>query len=148
MRMGIGLQNVIELLNRMRGGPGSPCRRSRVPRTGLAFVHGLRSELVTLQRTATVYDLSLITPEDFESLRGKQLPLADSEHSLQIDSIERLRSPSPRPAPFAVTLLAPEGLRGEQGIYTLIHPALGELALFLVPIEPREGRSRFELVFN
>lgn len=95
-----------------------------------------------------MYDLSLITPEDFESLRGSQLPLADSEHSLKVDSVERLCSPSPRPAPFSVILLAPEGLRGDQGLYTLIHPALGEMALFLVPIEPKEGRSRLEIVFN
>ncbi len=95
-----------------------------------------------------MYDLSLITPEDFESLRGTELPLASSEHTLKVDAIERLRSPSPRAMPFAVTLLAPEGLRGDQGMYTLVHPSLGELALFLVPIEPKEGRSRLEAVFN
>ncbi len=93
-------------------------------------------------------DLSQITPEDFESLRGCDLPIAASEHSLQVDSVERLRSPSPRPTPFSVTLLAPEGLQGDQGMYTLIHPTLGELALFLVPIEPSQGRSRLEIVFN
>ena len=98
--------------------------------------------------STALYDLSQIVPEDFESLRGSELPLAHTEHALQVDSVERLRSPSPRPAPFSVTLLVPEGLRGNQGIYTLIHPALGELELFLVPIEPKNGRSRLELVFN
>ncbi len=95
-----------------------------------------------------MYDLSQIMPEDFESLCGSELPLANNEHRLKVDSIERLRSPSPRAAPFSVTLLAPEGMRGGQGLYTLVHPALGELALFLVPIEPKDGRSRLELVFN
>jgi hypothetical protein len=95
-----------------------------------------------------VYDLTQITPEDFESLCGSELPLANTEHRLKVQSIERLRSPSPRAVPFSVTLLAPAGTRGDQGIYTLVHPTLGALELFLVPIEPRDGHSRFEIVFN
>lgn len=100
------------------------------------------------QRTLIVYDLSLITPDHFESLLGQELPLAGTDHALQVHSVERLRSPSPRPAPFSVVLLAPAGMSGAQGMYTLVHPVLGELPLFLVPIEPESGRSRLELVFN
>jgi hypothetical protein len=95
-----------------------------------------------------VYDLSQIVPEDFESLRGCELPLADTGYSLMVQSIERLNSPSPRQAPFSVTLLAPPGMSGKQGMYTLIHPTLGALSLFMVPIQPQDGRGRLELVFN
>lgn len=95
-----------------------------------------------------MYDLSLITPEDFESQCGKDMRLAQGEHALQVASVERLSSPSPRQAPFAVTLLAPPGMRGNQGIYHLVHPVLGEMELFLVPIEPKDGRARLEVVFN
>lgn len=95
-----------------------------------------------------MYDLSLIVPDDFESLLGSKLPLAESEHALEVAQVERLPSPSPRTAPFSVTLLTPEGLHGRQGEYVLVHPKLGALTLFLVPIEPKDGRSRLELVFN
>ncbi len=95
-----------------------------------------------------MYDLSLVTAEHFEPLLGQGLPLAGTEHALVVHAVERLRSPSPRPSPFSVVLLAPPGLSGSQGVYTLVHPVLGELALFLVPIEPEHGRSRLEIVFN
>ena len=95
-----------------------------------------------------MYDLSKVTPEHFECLIGTLLPISNSDHALEVRSVERLRSPSPRPEPFSVTLLTPTGLQGPQGMYTLVHPDLGELALFLVPIETKDGRSRMELVFN
>jgi hypothetical protein len=95
-----------------------------------------------------MHDLSLIVPEDFETLLGSELPLAGTEHALEVALVERLPSPSPRAEPFSVTLLTPQGLQGHQGEYVLVHPRLGELSLFLVPIEPKDGRSRMEIVFN
>jgi len=95
-----------------------------------------------------MYDLSQVTPEHFESLIGERLPLFDSNHAFEVKSVERLRSPSPRGSPFSVTLLAPPGARGGQGIYVVEHPDLGQIELFLVPIESSADRLRFEAVFN
>ncbi len=95
-----------------------------------------------------MYDLSQVTPEHFESLVGGRLPLVKSSHAFEVKSVERLRSPSPRVSPFSVTLLAPPGTRGVQGIYVVEHPDLGQLELFLVPIETSADRLRFEAVFN
>jgi len=35
-----------------------------------------------------------------------------------------------------------------QGIYTLLHPAMQEVSLFLVPLGPRGGRMLYEAVFS
>ena len=35
-----------------------------------------------------------------------------------------------------------------QAIYRLTHPELGALDLFLVPVGPRDGKMRYEAVFN
>ena len=95
-----------------------------------------------------MYDLSKVTPEHFECLIGQTLPLINSGYRFEVRSVERLRSPSPRLQPFSVTLLAPPGTRGAQGIYIVEHPDLGQIELFLVPIDSSADRLRFEAVFN
>ena len=95
-----------------------------------------------------MFDLAELKAEHFEGLIGCELPIVESSHALTIKAIHRLKSPSPRDEPFALTLEAPAGTRGEQGIYRLQHPQLGELAIFLVPIAPVDGRTHFEAVFN
>lgn len=93
-------------------------------------------------------DLTLIVPEDFERVLGQSLPLLGSEASLTVVAVERLHSPSPRAQPFSVLFTADGANAWAQGQYALVHPQLGELTLFLVPIEPRAGQARLEAIFN
>lgn len=95
-----------------------------------------------------VFDLSELKPEHFDDLIGMQIPLTGSELALTLKSVDRLKSPSPRAQPFSLTLQAPINTQGSQGIYTLAHPQLGALEVFLVPIAPVDGFPRFEAVFN
>lgn len=95
-----------------------------------------------------MFDLSQIKPGHFEDLVGASLPLADSEFAFTVQAVKRLASPSPRAEPFTLSLLAPAGTRGGQGIYTLLHPQLGPLSVFLVPVAVLDGRTCFEAVFN
>lgn len=95
-----------------------------------------------------MFDLSQIKPDHFETLIGAPLPLADSEFVFTVQAVTRLTSPSPRAEPFTLSLLAPPGTRGDQGIYMLRHPQLGPLSIFLVPVAVVDGRACFEAVFN
>ncbi len=95
-----------------------------------------------------MFDLKDLTPEHFQPLLETSLPINDSEHSLRIDAVELINSPSPRAQPFSVTFSAPPDQTGSQGIYHLIHPELGVLELFLVPLELKNGVLRFEATFN
>lgn len=96
-----------------------------------------------------VFDLSQLKPGHFDDLIGALLPLADSPFAFTVQAVKRLASPSPRAEPFTLNLLAPPGTRGGQGTYTLLHPQLGPLSIFLVPVATVEdGRTCFEAVFN
>jgi hypothetical protein len=56
---------------------------------------------------------------------------------------------SPRRRPFTLTFAGPGGDHLPQGIHDLMHPSLGTIGIFLVPIGPRsDGRHRYEAVFN
>ena len=85
--------------------------------------------------------------EQFEPLVGDTF--AHEQGELTLQEVTRLRSSpgAPRGAPFSLVFSGPAGL--EQRIHELDHPALGRLALFLVPIGPgTDGAPRYEAVFN
>ncbi len=95
-----------------------------------------------------MFDIKDLTPEHFTSLLDTALSIEGSDQSLVVESVDLIRSPSPRGQPFSLTLRAPPGKSGPQGIYHLMHPDLGTLPLFLVPLELKNGSIRFEAVFN
>lgn len=95
-----------------------------------------------------VADLSQLTPADFEPLIGSDLPLLDSPYAFTLQAVKRLASPSPRAEPFTLSLLAPANTQGTQGNYTVVHPALGALSIFIVPVSVNDGRTSFEAIFN
>lgn len=50
---------------------------------------------------------------------------------------------------FVLPLFGPRnGTYLPQGTYTLTHPALGTLALFMVPLGPQAGQMRYQVIFN
>lgn len=48
---------------------------------------------------------------------------------------------------FSLIFTGPASPWLQQGTYTLLHPKMEELDLFLVPLGPREGRMVYEAVF-
>lgn len=95
-----------------------------------------------------MFDLAELGPEHFDNLIGTEIAIVDSELTFVLKSVDRLKSPSPRGEPFSLTLQAPANAKGTQGIYNLQHPQLGVLAMFLVPIAPKDDHPLFEAVFN
>ena len=49
---------------------------------------------------------------------------------------------------FSLFFHGPAGPRLDQATYTMDHPALGTLALFLVPVGALPGGVRYEALFN
>lgn len=49
--------------------------------------------------------------------------------------------------PFSIVFTGPIQPALPQRIYGIDHDELGSFELFLVPVEPREGRARYEAVF-
>lgn len=96
--------------------------------------------------------LSDITP-----LVGTAFTIAfpDGTFELTLGAVEAHGTRAPRPdvpefrtTPFSAVFLGPLSPVLPQRTWELAHPTLGTHAVFLVPIGPREGRMRYEAVFN
>ncbi len=95
-----------------------------------------------------MFDLLKLKPEHFDEFIGSELPLVGSDFAFTLTAVQRLRSHASRAEPFSLQLLAPTNLRGEQGIYSIQHPELGTIEMFLVPVATLDDRLQFEAVFN
>ena len=93
-----------------------------------------------------------ITAEAFSNLGDGAIGIERADAGrlwLCLHDVSLLGVHGPRPAPpFSATLTAPDGTQLAQGVYTLEHPTLGRLELFLVPIAPKDGQPTYEIVFN
>jgi hypothetical protein len=49
---------------------------------------------------------------------------------------------------FSVHFTGPESPWLRQGTYTFLHPWMGELSLFMVPLGPRNGHMVYEVIFS
>jgi hypothetical protein len=49
---------------------------------------------------------------------------------------------------FSVLFQGPASPWLQQGIYTLLHPQMGELSLFMVPLGPQDGQMVYQAVFS
>ena len=94
----------------------------------------------------------LLTPATFEPHIGSEFSIAgDVDRRVVLDRVNRLasRSHGDRTEPFSMVFLGPSGDPLPQATYTVEHPDLGDIAIFLVPIGPdRAGRQQYEAVFN
>lgn len=66
---------------------------------------------------------------------------------LELVEVSELRTSS-RLATFSILFYGPGGSRLEQGSYSMQHPDLGALGLFLVPVRADAGGYYYEAVFN
>ncbi len=95
--------------------------------------------------------LDSLKREDFDPYLGTELPLTVAGQPTQalLAEVRTLSSPSPRAAaPFALTFVVPRELPVGQGTHCLVHPTLGALELFMVPIGPEPRGMRYEAIFN
>ena len=79
----------------------------------------------------------------------------DGTLELTLDAVEPHGTRAPRPdvpalrtEPFSLVFLGPPRPVLPQQTWDLSHPALGTRSIFLVPIGPKDGRMRYEAVFN
>ncbi len=95
--------------------------------------------------------LNELPAEDFEALVDQTLVLASDcgRIDCRVESVWRSPLPTGRDLPgFSVFLRGPADQAMSQGVYTLHHPAHGELDLFLTPVALDAQGMRYEIVFN
>jgi hypothetical protein len=100
-------------------------------------------------------DLDRLDKGDFDPHVGDEFELelgAESTLSLELIAADPLSSGTvarATRAPFSLIFRSPgERRHAQQRIYTVRHPVLGALDIFLVPIGPDEGGMRYEAVFT
>lgn len=97
------------------------------------------------------------TPATFTPHVGTAFRISFTDGSLELtlDAVEPLGTREPRPGvpdlrtePFSLVFLGPLRPVLPQRTWDLAHPVLGTQEVFLVPLGPKEGRMRYEAVFN
>lgn len=73
------------------------------------------------------------------------LQLIEATH---LSSGRHTKSNGQRPEPFALVFQGPQNSPLDQAIYRLQHEHLGELPVFLVPIDQDEEGVYYEAIFN
>jgi hypothetical protein len=98
-----------------------------------------------------VRDLAALTADDFEAAVGTTFDVACPETEpteIRLESVARGPERAGSRQPFALHFRGAPSLGLDQGIHLLVHPVLGELEIFLVPVgADTDGRS-YEAVFN
>jgi hypothetical protein len=95
--------------------------------------------------------LDRLSLEDFLPHVGSEVAVSayGQNARLTIKEAAPIKSPSPRASqPFHIVLSAPPTWRLPQGLYKVVHPMLGELELFTVPLGPDGTAFCYEVIFN
>ena len=95
--------------------------------------------------------LDQLRAEDFEPLLGRHLSLDAADVCVDCELVEVRRLPvhSRRAGtPFALMLRGEGGKALGQGVCGLLHPELGRLELFVVPVAHIAGGVSYEVTFN
>ena len=98
-------------------------------------------------------DLHLLQAEDFQPLIGKDFIMRFSEDfkcAARLETVLVLPGYSnTERKPFSIILQTKDQvIRYEQAIYTIEHPALGKLSIFLVPVGIHGTGMQYEAVFS
>ena len=94
--------------------------------------------------------LDRLTADDFAPLVGERFELLLPEGEpleLRLTSCDELGG-APEGARRPFSLIFHGDRLVPQQIWTLRHPQLGELELFIVPLGPEEGGMRYEAIFT
>jgi hypothetical protein len=100
--------------------------------------------------------LDQLSAADFTPHIGANFPaiFSDGQLDLRLCEVTELGRETADPArmlsrrPFSLTFLEPGGRRLPQHIYRLVHPTLGEIEIFLVPIGKDQSGLRMEAIFS
>jgi hypothetical protein len=95
--------------------------------------------------------ISELRIEDFEPRKGESFRLTAGGKALDLtlSEVQRLGTALREGGAFSLIFSTPAGGPiAPQAIYPLEHPALGTLELFVVPIQPKEGSHRYEVIFT
>jgi hypothetical protein len=92
-------------------------------------------------------DLATLTPEHFEPLVGTPFAVNGIADVLKLLTVERLKSPSSRTQPFSL-MFTSTSHRLTQATFRIGHRDLGELDVFVVPLQPDARGPLYEAVFN
>lgn len=112
---------------------------------------------MTLRVQSEAMVIEELTQAKFSDYLGKAFQLeTDLESCLTLQLIEakqlfsrqNANLPVKRSEPFALVFRGPQNLPLAQATYQLQHDQLGELAVFLVPIDQDEEGFYYEAIFN
>ena len=95
--------------------------------------------------------ISELNVEDFEPHRGESFRLnaTGATIDLTLSEVQRLGTALRNGGAFSLVFTAPTaGPIAPQAIYPIEHAALGTLELFVVPIQPKDGSHRYEVIFT
>jgi hypothetical protein len=98
--------------------------------------------------------LDRLTADSFAPYEGTEFivdALPGDAIRLRLRSITRfaIQPHAPRPEPFSLEFLGPGTPVPPQSIYSLEHPDMGRLDLFVVPLGPERGGDMvYEIAFN
>jgi len=94
--------------------------------------------------------VAALTATDFEPLNGGDFTLAapNSALVLKLTDVRLLGTALRAGGAFALMFTTPPGPFLPQAIYPITHPALGTLELFIVPLGPKDGANRYEVIFT
>jgi hypothetical protein len=94
--------------------------------------------------------LSDMNAGDFEPHSGESFRLvaAGGELELKLVEVRRLGQALRAWGAFSLTFVSPPGPVLPQAIYALDHPALGSLAIFLVPLARTPDGVTYEAIFT
>ena len=98
----------------------------------------------------SVLDIATATADDFEPRRNDAFGLCTpaGEVTVTLAEVRRLGQALRKGGAFALTFVAKGAPVLPQAIYSVGHPALGALEMFLVPIGPMAGGMGYEAVFT
>jgi hypothetical protein len=94
--------------------------------------------------------VSSLTPSDFEPHVGHEftVDVNGKRLGLKLTQVERLGTALREGGAFSLLFLSPPGPFLAQGSYPMQHPVLGPLELFMVPLGPKDGSNRYEVIFT
>ena len=97
-------------------------------------------------------DLKACTLEDFSSHVGSQFTCNEMD-ACQFELTEASEFKTEQVCeggrkPFSLVFKTANTIEPQQGIHQLSHDTLGDISLFLVPVEESEGHYHYEATFN
>jgi hypothetical protein len=94
--------------------------------------------------------LSSLEPAHFEPHVGQAFAVDANGKQLELKlaEVERLGAAVREGGAFSLLFLSAPGPFLPQGLYPMRHPALGTLELFIVPLGPKDGSNRYQVIFT